>query len=70
MAGADYRRCDVCDGKTFYDANCCYMEPDADHQDWWLYGVGDWAVICPECAKTHEVIVRQKDASALPEPPK
>ena len=63
MAGADYRRCDICSGKTFYDANLNYQEPDEDHKHkWWLHGVGDWAVICPECAKTYEcVIVTRKE---------
>lgn len=63
MAAADYRLCDVCDRKTFYDATLDYQEPEkgrADYPNWWLHGVGDWAVICVECAKTHEVIVRER----------
>lgn len=61
MAMADYRLCDVCSGKTFYDANLDYQKPDAEHaHEWWLHGVGDWAVICTKCSETHEVIVRPK----------
>lgn len=65
MAGADYRSCDVCSGKTFYDAQLDYQPPTEEMKaekkyDYWLHGVGDWAVLCPECAKTHEVIVRPK----------
>lgn len=55
MAGADYYSCDVCRGKTFYDANLDY---DDDNN---LAGVGDIAVICESCAKTHSVIIVEKD---------
>lgn len=79
MAAADYRLCDVCDGKVFYDANLNYEhgrdnewaksktpfrwageeqgKPESD--DWLLRldYLGDWAVICRECAKTHKTIV-------------
>lgn len=62
MAGADYRSCDVCGCKTFYDATLDYQEPTEEHYkegryECWLHGVGDWAVICEECAKTHKVTV-------------
>jgi hypothetical protein len=63
MAAADYRSCDVCSRKTFYDAHLSWNRPDAAHQEWWLHGVGDWAVICIECAKTHEVVVKLKDTA-------
>lgn len=71
MAFADYRLCDVCGGKAFYDANLNYG--DADQPSYRIAGkeqyedpalnekygatldhVGDWAVICIECAKTNE----------------
>ena len=74
MAGADYRRCDVCGSKAFYDANLNYDTGDKIDGKWVYsetpyrvagevqgnYGVGldyvgDWAVICTECAKTHRV---------------
>lgn len=65
MAGADYKSCNVCGGKTFYDACLEYNPPTPEmlsekKYDFWLHGVGDWAVICSECAKTHEVIVRMR----------
>lgn len=71
MASADYRLCDVCTGKAFYDANLNYEEGASDHYKPYRtagkdqyekpdlvekYGtrldyVGDWAVICNDCAK-------------------
>ena len=81
MALADYRLCDVCGGKAFYDANLNYNFPDKNGNGSWgipveesdmvrdtdyrLDYVGDWAVICTDCAKTHKVVV-----VALPPPPK
>jgi hypothetical protein len=80
MAGADYRSCDKCGAKTFYDANLPY-EYVGDNDDYGkkitkemctryvgepdgvrLYRVGDWAVLCEECAKTHEtkIVKRRK----------
>lgn len=53
MAYADYRLCDVCGAKTFYDASLNYNSPNAEHPHYWLYGVGDWVVICVECAKKY-----------------
>jgi len=79
MAAADYRLCDVCDGKVFYDANLNYERGGDDewakrkapfrwagedqgkpeNDDWLLRldFLGDWAVICSACAKTHKTIV-------------
>ena len=72
MASGDYRSCDVCGGKAFYDANLNYETGDKIDGKWVypeapyrvagedqgqcapaLDYVGDWAVICKECAKTH-----------------
>ena len=86
MAKADYRLCDVCDGKAFYDSNLNY-EPVSDKyertpfkyagEDQYnnpeltaKYGmcldyVGDWAVLCTDCAKTHRVqIVERNDGTS------
>lgn len=85
MAGGDYRLCDVCNGKTFYDANLNYErgpsqyryagpyrvagKPQFDDPDLChrvgnrLDYLGDWAVICDDCAKTHETVIRKKEAS-------
>ena len=79
MAAADYRLCDVCDGKVFYDANLNYEQGRAsewakrqapfrwageeqgkpEHDDYLLRldYLGDWAVICDDCAKTHKTTV-------------
>ena len=75
MALADYRLCDVCDGKAFYDANLNYEhepsqwgpdvpyreagkeqcdDPELNHKHGSRLGyLGDWAVLCLDCAKTH-----------------
>lgn len=74
MAYADYRLCDVCGGKTFYDANLNYDQgADVEGsvrnsgvllQHTRLDYLGDWCVICQECARTHECRVVQKDGHA------
>lgn len=78
MAGCDYRSCDVCGGKAFYDADLTYedmsednakrrgaipmryagaeqyTDPDLVAKHGQVLGyVGDWAVICWGCSKTH-----------------
>jgi len=87
MALGDYRLCDVCDGKAFYDSRLNY----GDGTDEWhknlspyrqagkyqydkpefnqkygmrLDNLGDWAVICADCAKTHKTIVVPIDIKA------
>jgi thiol:disulfide interchange protein len=59
MAACDYRSCDVCGGKVFYDANLNYDHDDAGNIT--LDYLGDWCVICTECAKTHESKVVKKE---------
>ena len=59
MAGADYRSCDVCGCKTFYDSNLDY--DFSENPKTGLSGLGDWACLCDDCAKTHEVIIKVKD---------
>lgn len=76
MALSDYRLCDVCDGKAFYDAHLSYEFEPSEYSDTkpfriageeqnndaemlQKYGtrlgyLGDWAVICEDCAKTHK----------------
>lgn len=57
MAMSDYRLCDVCGGKAFYDANLDYrFDPVAPEQ--LPYGCGAWAVLCRVCVATHEVSVQ------------
>lgn len=81
MAKADYRLCDVCDGKVFYDANLNYEQgrgfftsnsPPFRTQGEEQYSgdsdllekcgvrldyLGDWSVLCIECAKTHKTAI-------------
>lgn len=65
MASADYRLCDVCECKTFYDATLNYEIAPKEHPLYPQYipsaRLGDWGVICIECAKTHEVRVVKKE---------
>jgi hypothetical protein len=84
MAGGDYRSCDVCGGKAFYDANLTYEDGESEYaKDRMPYRIagaeqyadadllakygqrlgylGDWAVICDDCAKTHETKIVQKE---------
>lgn len=76
MAGADYRHCDICDCKVFYDANLNYEQGKstwgnepipkdeeariAGEESGWGYRLdylGDWAVLCRDCAKTHKTVI-------------
>ncbi len=54
MAGCDYATCDVCGGKTFYDAEVDYS-----------FFNGIQKVLCDECSKTHEIIIKKKDNTAV-----
>lgn len=70
MAGADYKSCDVCGGKAFYDAKLQYEQEDKWNKEtpfskevgetlskfeaYKLGHLGDWAVLCVNCAKTHK----------------
>ena len=63
MAGADYRSCDICGSKTFYDADLQYDKVDASHpavrgEGYNLGYLGDWKVICHKCAETNEVVIQ------------
>lgn len=82
MASCDYRSCDVCGHKAFYDAHLTYDEgSDAyGHVPYLIAGkpqfsdpeyvakygnrlgyVGDWAVICSDCAKTYRCVIEKKE---------
>lgn len=79
MAYADYRLCDVCGGKAFYDTVLGYEFEDRTTQipaeeavrtagetaDWLgayrLGRLGDWAVICTSCSKTHRTAILPRD---------
>jgi len=62
MASSDYRLCDVCERKTFYDA-CLNYEFHEDTKDptYSLEHLGAWRVLCSDCSKTHLVVVLSKE---------
>jgi len=65
MAAADYKLCDVCSGKVFYDATLNYNDAETEAEKTRGYSLdhlGDWAVICEECAKTHKCIIVEKES--------
>lgn len=91
MAAADYRLCDVCGGKAFYDSNLSYewgpSEYRPDDPPYRIAGaeqfedaainqrsgmrlgyLGDWAVLCSDCAKTHRVAILPIAATPAPQP--
>ena len=57
---AGYRSCDLCGRKVFYDANLNYeFEGSVKYAGITVEGhsldyLGDWAVLCDICAKTHK----------------
>lgn len=70
MAYADYRLCDKCDSKAFYDSDLSYEGPKSKYDpdsfrvqgENQIYGaslgyLGDWAVLCKDCAKTHKTVI-------------
>lgn len=73
MAQSDYRTCDRCGSRAFYDAilNIEYAESadewrksakycgelDHVHQGILIDFLGDWAVLCQDCAKTHKTAI-------------
>lgn len=72
MAYSDYRLCDNCGGKAFYDANLDYQfgtrsapltasECIEGSPQTKLDYLGAWGVLCRDCAKTHEIIIAIKD---------
>jgi hypothetical protein len=79
MALADYKLCDQCGGKAFYDTNLSYSfsekvsgawkNPDDPFKEVGEYQegasldyLGDWAVLCLECAKTHKTVIVKIEA--------
>jgi hypothetical protein len=78
MAKSDHRLCDVCGRETFYDCHLNYgtrprgeKGPATSENDPLDYHtldcLGNWAVLCTNCAKTHRAIIVPRDpAEALP----
>ena len=57
MASCDYKLCDICSKKHFYDSDIYY--PDSEYAK----ALENKTVksICDTCAKTHEIVIKQKD---------
>ena len=63
MALCDYRLCDKCGNKVFYDAGLNY-EWNLETKQIDLEHLGDWTVICKKCSKDWEcIIVKRKNKS-------
>ena len=69
MAAADYRLCDICGGKVFYDSNLNYEFDDLDYPEAKEVGIkrgynldylGDWAVLCNNCSKEYKTDIVKK----------
>lgn len=60
MALADYRLCDRCEGKAFYDSQLSY--DFEEYPDTGLYNLGSWVVVCRDCAETHEARLVERTA--------
>ena len=58
MAAADYRSCDVCGAKSFYDSVLDY--DFHKYPDTGLFNLGNWMCLCRECSKTHEIAILRK----------
>ena len=58
MALLDYRLCDVCNSKCFYDAQLQY--DFEDNKTTGLYNLGNWICLCTDCSKTHEIKIEKK----------
>ena len=70
MSLADYRLCDICGCKAFYDSNLNYEfgtvkepipedERIRDSPNLKLDYLGDWAVLCRDCAKTYRCVIEK-----------
>lgn len=62
MSGMDYRHCDACGNKAIYDAglNWCDSQPgniaienNGSPVGRAVDSLGNWAVVCQDCARTH-----------------
>lgn len=65
MALADYRLCDVCEGKTFYDAELDYDM--RTHPDTGFARLGSWAVVCRDCSSKFKAVVVPIEPAATKE---
>lgn len=70
MAAADYRLCDRCGSKVFYDANLNYefashQRSDFDEVDkkrgYKLDYLGDWICLCKECSEKYIIVTMDRE---------
>lgn len=69
MAMADYKLCDLCGGKAFYDANITdprYTATWDPSEETPAVGI---AVLCATCNKTHEAVIRYRGTTFPKETP-
>lgn len=73
MAYADYKLCDICGEKAFYDSNLNYewstkQDPIPENLMYKEVGIpihmkldrlGDWAVLCRNCSKTYKCVIEK-----------
>lgn len=60
MSGADYKHCDNCECKTFYDANLDYDFKENDKRTQ-LHNTGDHKALCSKCADSFELVIKPRD---------
>jgi hypothetical protein len=61
MAYRDYKPCDLCKNKTFYDADLYNFE---QYPQTGLYNLGAWKVLCLNCSKNYVIQIVEKDPAA------
>lgn len=78
MAGADYRNCDVCGDRCFYDANLSYEYDSefaksggvkANNRATYLElgRLSRWVVVCKECSQKYRTAIVVKGKKRLTE---
>lgn len=64
MAGADYKSCDKCGCKTFYDAVLDYdfdeEEDNLRNKETGLWNTGDHKSLCNACSINYELVIMKK----------
>jgi hypothetical protein len=69
MATCDYRLCDICNNKVFYDANLNYEQGrDAEARyakdcHYALENLGAWIVLCRDCAKSYDIAAVKRESA-------
>jgi len=63
MAISDYRLCDVCGMKCFYDSELQY--DFEEYKETGLWNLGNWICLCRACSTTHEIKIEKKPSIQL-----